>query len=689
LLSQGRCVTDAGKAVFLSYASQDTQAAAQLCSALRAAGIDVWFDQSELGGGDAWDASIRKQIKTCALFIPVISRSTHDRDEGYFRLEWKLAIDRSHLMAAGRAFLLPVVIDDTPDDDEQVPERFRDVQWTRLPGGAASPAFVEHVRRLLTGESSLGLGTGPAAARGSNVPITRKPAVPWWRSTTALLATIAVVVVAVGFLVAIRLLLSKRVAEVGTATVPMVQSAPITAFSPPPHAIAVLPFVNLSGDKEQEYFSDGLTEEVLNSLAEIDGLQVAAHTSAFSFKGQDTDIGTIARKLNVGIVLEGSVRRSANTVRITAQLINAVTGFHLWSKTYDRNLRDVLKLQSEIATAVAAALKVTLQGDATAKIELGGTRDPAAFDAYLRGAKAFGFRPDAKEIPTAIAAYTEAIRLDPHYALAFAARSIAFTGYASEAATGAAIRAAFDKALADARQALELAPDLTQAYLALGSVAENGTLDFTLASHAYERALALAPGNAQVLRESGAFAASMGHFDVGLAALRRALVLDPLARSSYTLLSLALYRARQYEEAVAGFTEAITLEPDFNASYGNRGLAYYGLGNMQSARASCETKPGRWESQWCLAVTYDKLGKHADAEAEIAKLKADGGDAAAYQYATIYAQWGGAPKALEWLETSLRLRDPGLVDLKTDPLMDPLRQEPRFKAVMRVLRFPD
>ena len=149
-----------------------------------------------------------------------------------------------------------------------------------------------------------------------------------------------------------------------------------TAFNPPPHSIAVLPFANMSGDKDQEYFSDGLTEELLNSLAEINELQVAARTSAFSFKGTNTDIGTIARKLNVGAVLEGSVRRSANTIRITAQLINAVTGFHLWSKTYDRDLGDVLKLQTEIATAVASALKVTLLGDVAAKVELGGTGNP-------------------------------------------------------------------------------------------------------------------------------------------------------------------------------------------------------------------------------------------------------------------------------------------------------------------------
>jgi serine/threonine-protein kinase len=315
------------------------------------------------------------------------------------------------------------------------------------------------------------------------------------------------------------------------------QAASATVFAPPPHSIAVLPFANMSGDANQEYFSDGMTEELLNSLAEINELQVAARTSAFSFKGKDTDIGTIARKLNVGAVLEGSVRRSGNTVRITTQLINAVTGFQLWSKTYDRDLGDVLKLQTEIATAVASALKVTLLGDVAAKVELGGTRNPAAFDAYLHGAKAFGSRHDAKDIPAAIAAYTEAIRLDPQYALAFAGRSFALSNAAGEAETDAAVRDDFEKAQADARQALALAPDLAQGQLALGVVLENGTLDFTQASETYERALALAPGNAHVLRASGEFAALMGHFDAGVAASRRAVVLDPLARGSHGALA--------------------------------------------------------------------------------------------------------------------------------------------------------
>jgi TolB-like protein/Tfp pilus assembly protein PilF len=681
--------TPAG-AVFLSYASQDAEAAARICDALRVAGIEVWFDQSELRGGDTWDQAIRKQIKTCALFLPIISRNTHDRDEGYFRLEWKLAVDRCHLMATGRAFLLPVVIDDTRDDDEQVPERFREVQWTRLPGGATPAAFVERVRRLLSGELSPGpTGTASAGARVSAAPVTGKPVLPFWRSKAALLGTIAVVIVALGYLVANRVL-SKRGAEIGAAPGPAAQGAPTTAtaFSPPPHSIAVLPFVNMSGDKDQEYFSDGLTEELLDSLSRINELQVAARTSAFSFKGKDTDIGTIARKLNVGAVLEGSVRRSAHTVRITAQLINAVTGFHLWSKTYDRDLGDVLKLQTEIATAVADALKVTLLGDASAKIELGGTRNPAAFDAYLRGVKAYSSFRDAKDLPAAIAAYTEAIHLDPHYALAFAARSLALSDYAvGGVETVAAVRERYAKAQADARQALDLAPELAKAHVAFAYVSEVG-LDFTQASEAYERAVALAPGNAEVLLDSGWFAVAMGHFE-GLAAVRRAVVLDPLARNSHFYLGVALWMARRYEEAVAAYTDVISIAPDFTWSYAARGIAYYGLGDLERARASCEVKPDDVLSQQCLAVIYEKLGRHADAQVELTKLKAQFGDSVAYRYATIYAQWGNQAQALEWLETALRLRDPNLEGLKTDSFLDPLRKEPRFQAIERQLKFPN
>jgi TolB-like protein len=685
-------VSEPSHAVFLSYASQDSQAAQRIAEALRAGGIEVWFDQSELRGGDAWDPKIRDQIHDCRLFVPVISANSEQRDEGYFRREWSLAVDRTRDMAHKRAFLVPVVIDQTPERGASVPEKFHELQWARLPNGETPPAFVEQVRRLLSTEPPV-----PAPVTASHTSTEGRSMAAGVIGTPMRTAPRRGLPVAVGLLVlgAIvyfgieKLWVPKPAAPAPTAAgaaAPASSLAP-AVFSPPPHSIAVLPFANVSGDKEQEYFSEGLTEEVLNSLADIGGLRVAGRTSSFYFKGKDVDLGTIAHKLNVAAVLEGSVQRSATTIRITTQLTNAETGFQVWSKTYDRPLGDVLKLQTDIATAVASALKVTLLGDEAARIELGGTRNPAAFDAYLRGSKLYISGHDESSVHTAIAAYTEAIRLDPNYALAFAGRSRAYSGYASEFATGPGRRGSFDRAQADANDAIKLAPELADAHLALGYYLDTSTLDFARASEEYARATELAPGNAIVLNEGGRYAVYMGHFDAGLAATRRAVALDPLSALSRDRLMQSLYWARHYQEAVAAFDAVVSLDPNTQA-HGILGLAYYGLGDFQHARSSCEAKPEYWICQWCLAITYDKLGRRADADAELKKWQAEMGDGAAYQYAAIYAQWGDTEKALEWLDTAMRVRDPGLTYLKTDPLVDPLRKEPRFQAIERRLNFP-
>ena len=672
-------------AVFLSYASQDTEAAQRICEALRSAGIEVWFDQSELRGGDVWDQKIRREIHDCALFIPIVSQHTRERLEGYFRREWKLAVERTHDMAEQRPFLVPVVVDSTGENDAIVPDLFRAVQWTRLPAGATPHAFIDRIQRLLSPEASTTI-RAPGSPMSRTAPLVRNRPPASRRLKQGLLVVVAVVIAgAVAYFAIDKLWISKQAASPPTVPGTVAQAA----FNPPPHSIAVLPFVNMSGDKEQEYFSDGLTEELLNSLSRINELQVAARTSSFSFQGEHPDISTVAHKLNVGAVLEGSVRRSAHTVRIAAQLVNGITGFHLWSQTYDRDLGDVLKLQTEIATAVASALKVTLLGNLAARIEAGGTRNPAALDAYLRGSKAFQNRHGAQEVQAAINAYTEAIGLDPNYATAFAARALALVELGGWWTTEpGASREAYGKAQADARKAIALAPDLGDGHLALAEIYEE-QLEFAHASEEYERAVALAPGNAEVFRVYSDFAGAIGRLDAGVTAARRAVLLDPLNPQSHAALAGALWSARRFNEAKAAFQDALALDPDYSRP--DAWQIYYSAGAYQDARAWCEKRPGDWGSRWCLAMVYDKLGRHADAEAELARFKAENpvADGWWYQYATIYAQWGDTTKALTCLERALSVRHDALVYLKVDPLLDPLRKEPRFQAIERALKFPD
>jgi TolB-like protein/tetratricopeptide (TPR) repeat protein len=684
-------VTEPSRAVFISYASQDAEAATRICTALRAAGIEVWLDQSELRGGDAWDRQIRERIHDCRLFMALISANTEVRDEGYFRREWKLAADRTHDMAERKAFLLPVAIDATPERGASVPDKFHEVQWTRLPGGETPPEFVERVRRLVSPEPPLAPTAKVLAAGAAPAPsqAMREP-VPAPRQSKWALPAIAVVVVAgaVIYFAIDRFWISRHPTLQPAAPAAQASVTP-TAFSPPPHSIAVLPFVNMSGDKEQEYFSDGLSEELLNDLTRINELQVAARTSAFSFKGKDTDIGTIARRLNVGTVLEGSVRRSVHRVRVTAQLINAVTGYHLWSQTYDRDLGDVLRLQTEIASAVASALKVTLLRDVATEMKVGGTRNPAAYDAYLRSASAYWQAVSASDNESVRAGYQEAVRLDPNFALAYAEWSIAFSAYASFFAYGTAAGDFHRQARAQALKAVALAPELAEGHLALALVQQE-SLDFAGASDEFQRAMTLAPGNARVLRDYGLFAVEMGRTDAGIAAARRAAALDPLNENSQSYLSGALRSARRYNEALAAYQNVLSLRPKDPQWQSLGQLIYYALGDFEKMRAVCEGagEAGK-DVQYCLALAYHKLGRQADAETALARHKALEGNAGAYDYATIYAQWGNTPKALDWLETAWRLRNPDLAFLKTEPLLDPLRQEPRFQAIERELRFPN
>jgi len=329
----GSVLTSPTGAVFLSYASEDAEAAQRICSALRAASVEVWFDQSELRGGDAWDAAIRRQIKSCALFVPIISVHTRARVEAYFRLEWKLAVDRSHLMAAEKPFLVPVVIDDTQEADARVPDRFHEIQWTRLPAGGDTSQFVERIRRLLTPVEQAGSVIGSAAV--SKLAAPGGPAVPGGPAAPSSPAAPANPAPQPSYakraMFGASALLLAALVYFGVThrwTTESSQSAPAAI---PDKSIAVLPFTDLSEKKDQQYFSDGLSEELIDLLAQIPELKVTARTSSFSFRDRPITVAEIGQALKVVNVLEGSVRKNGNTIRITAQLVRADNGYHLWS----------------------------------------------------------------------------------------------------------------------------------------------------------------------------------------------------------------------------------------------------------------------------------------------------------------------------------------------------------------------
>ncbi len=673
-------------AVFISYASQDAEAALRICEALRAAGAEVWFDQSELRGGDSWDAQIKRHIHDCVIFIPVISAHTNARSEGYFRREWKLATRRLMDIADDAAFLMPVVIDETREANARVPEEFLQAQWTWLRDGDTPPAFAQRVQQLLGGKSA-SVRHSQAAVTGAVGPSARSRFAdqPWlWFASRGRHRTRNV-----GIALAALLLVLGGGAfwyHQGAKKVPAVIPDPVAKFSPPAHSVAVLAFTNMSGDPKDEYFSDGLSEELLNTLVRVKELKVAARTSSFTFKGGAVDIPTVGRKLNVGAVLEGSVRRVGERVRITAQLINTVTGYHMWSETYDRDVNDILALQTEIATKVATELQIAVFNTERKRLTEGGTNNPAAFDAYLRGRQQDRHVGETS-LRAAIALYDEAIKQDPNFGSAHAARADALRMLAGlEQGSRTELKA---KALASAEKAVEVAPTWGNLYAVLGSVVmafgTNGA-DLARAEAIFNRGLAVAPGNASLLTDYSYLAAILKRPDA-IAAARQAAALNPLDPYTYDNLSHVLEFSHRFDEARIAMDTALTMQ-DSVIARGRRGIFYIEAGRPEAALTDCEIAKDEWIGQLCLAIAYHQLGRKREATAVANRIIEENGNAGAFQYAQIYAQWGQKETAIKWLDTALRLQDPALLDIQVDPLVDPLRDEPQFKQIVDELNFP-
>jgi TolB-like protein len=663
-------VTDSKKAVFISYASQDAEAAQRICAALSAVGIEVWFDRSELRGGDAWDQKIRHEIKACALFIPIISENTRARGEGYFRLEWKLAVDRSHLIATHVPFLVPVVIDGTSESDERVPERFLEVQWTRLPGGTTSRAFADGILRLLSANeaaaSGLSGGTrspvGPASARSKR------------RRLIIALLVAGLLVLAMGYAALDRLVLAKR-AAVGS---PVAQSTSFVPAAIPEKSIAVLPFADMSESKDQEYFSDGLCEELIDLLTKIPELRVPARTSSFYFKGKSVELATIAQKLRVANVLEGSVRKVGDRLRVTAQLIRADNGYHVWSETYDRQLKDVFQVQDEIAAAVVAALRLKLGSAPQATAQR--TSNTEAYNEYLLG-RQFHNRGSRRQ---ELEAFRKAVALDPNYAAAYASLAIAELYVADQTGDTAGNQ----RAMEAADTAVALAPGEADNYAARGYLRNTIGWDWRGAQADLAKALALDPGSGAVRRRNALLLASLGRLPEAIEHSKKDAELDPLSNPSWEALARFLFSNSDFPAAYEAIRRALAISPESVLGLNNLGTLQLLDGHAAEALATFRKIDDAAFRLAGGAMSEHSLRHAKESQQAFEELRANYAQEAAEQIAEVYAWRGEKDQAFQWLERAYQQRDGGLATIKYDPLLASLRGDARFAALLRKMKLP-
>lgn len=459
-----------------------------------------------------------------------------------------------------------------------------------------------------------------------------------------------------------------------------------TAVVPSGPSVAVLPFVNMSGNPDNEYFSDGLTEELLNVLAKIRALKVAARTSSFHFKGQTGNVVDIGRRLGVASVLEGSVRQSGSKVRITAQLINAADGYHLWSETFDRELDDIFAVQDEISSAVAEALEVRLLDKETDRGFIGGTSNTEAFQAYLLGVHYRNRGDNEDTVRDAIAALQQAISLDPDYAKAYAALARSWVQMAANSFCS------YDEGVSNAEaavnKAIELAPDLADAYVAQTSLLSSLKHDYVAAQQAIRKALDLNPGNAEILMEFARGRCYQGHADEAISAARRALDLDPVSINANHFLGHILYFSRHYDEAIPALRRTLEMNPQYPKPHYFIAMSLFWLGDIEAALEEIQQEPLDWMRWAASAVILHRLGRIDEAQANFANLSADEEqEFATIQRADTYAQWGNLDAAFRNLELAFEYGDPGLWQLAVDPFLDPIREDPRFLEMLARLRF--
>jgi TolB-like protein/lipoprotein NlpI len=459
------------------------------------------------------------------------------------------------------------------------------------------------------------------------------------------------------------------------------------ASTPGAASIAVLPFTDLSPRQDQQYFTDGLAEELITDLAQVPGLRVVARSSAFEFRGRSEDLRSVGHKLGVSNILEGSVRKERDRFRISVELTNTESGFQIWSQTYDRKIGDIFAVQDEIAAAVSGVLEIRLLGANGSSIPTTARRtNPEAYQAYLQG-RYFEGRSESKEdLENALSLANQAITLDPRYAPAWVLRSSTYNLMAGfgfiENSEG------MGKARQDARRAIALDPAMASAHLALGYIQLSYDWDWIGAETSGRKAAESEPGSADVLRYQSSLDEALGRLPEAIENQKRALMIDPILPRSYTSLGAQLYEFEKYEEARNALHKALEMNPQKEHDHAIQGEVLLAQGRPEQALMEIEREPSNFWRHLNEALVYQALNRQGDSDKALNAVIATDENGAAFEIAEVYAYRGESDKAFAWLDRAYRQRDGGLTLVKVDPLLKNLRRDPRYSNLLMKMHFP-
>ena len=628
--------------VFVSYKAEDRKRVKLLVEALEADGYSVWWDE-QIGGGAAWRQTIEAELNAAGCVLVAWSKRSVGPDGTFVQDE--------ATRAQQRRVYVPVLIDKV-----YLPLGFGEMQALPMTGWKGDRSDPRYQAVLAAVQRIAGSRDANETSRAGSQKFDRRMVLASGAAAAAVLAG------AGGWA-----LLRPRSAQAAGS-------------------IAVLPFANLSGDPAQAYFSDGIAEELRNALSRLAGLKVVGRTSSEAVRNDDAE--TASKKLDVTNILTGSVRQSPSLIRVSAQLIDGKNGLERWSQSYDRPPGDSIKIQTDIAENVARALSIALGNDGRAALVVGGTRNPKAQRLLFQALEA-SRRGDKEALEEGISLADAAISLDPNYAEAYAHKALFTTWFATTFAEGVgSLFQLRDEATRTAMVALRLAPELATGHRALAEI-HRVMLDLAPAIQEYRRALRLAPGDPGALTDYSFVVAALGNGDEGLRLVDQAMQLDPLSPAPYATRIMILISAGRYGDAVTFSKEIERTKPHI---FGWPELVAYALvadDRLEEAVTYLRQAPAdNYNRQVNEVVILARTGRSSEAPAVVAAMHKTYGDAASYQFAQVYAQLGDKDRAFAALDRAWEIRDSGLVRVKTDPLIEPLRSDRRYAELMKKLNFP-